>query len=168
MYNNISKSLLAVASLAMVGAATTVNVTEADLRNMNENDKKFVMSSTETLTIHMSYALGSQPWTINAMMGAPFTVSNDYAMCTMKSCTYSWDINYTSTNDYHNSSAINSYIHFVDTDNAEVPVGLKIKKPVQLLGNVGELTTCTPKEALDVKYEGIDMLDNIEPDLVLC
>ena len=168
MYNNISKSLLAVASLAMMGAASTVTVTEADLRKMNESDNKFVMSSTETLTIHMDYALGTQPWTINPMMGAPFTVSNDYSMCTMSSCTYTWDINYDSTNDHHNSSAINTYIHFVDTDNAAVPVGLKIKKPARMLHNVGELTACTPKEALVVRQEGFDMLDNIKHNLVLC
>ena len=152
MYNNISKTLLAAASLAMMGTAKIVNVTEDSLRQMNETDEKFVMSSLETLTIHMDYALGTKPWTINAMLGAPYTVSNDYSMCTMESCTYTWDINYTKTNDYHkNSSFLNSVIHFVDTDHAEVPVGLRIDKPARMLDNVGELTKCTHIEKLVVR-----------------
>ena len=134
MYNNISQSLLAVASLAMMGTARTIKVTEHELRQMNETGEKFVMSSLETLTILMDYDVNGRHWNINALLGAPFTVSNDYAMCTMTSCTYTWDINYTSTNDYHqNSSFINSEIHFVDTHNAEVPVGLKIEKSARML-----------------------------------
>ena len=55
MYKNISKGLLAAASLAMMAAADQfITVTEDELREMNENDEKFVMSTEENLTLYVS------------------------------------------------------------------------------------------------------------------
>ena len=52
MYNNISKSLLAVASLAMMTAAKITVITDgAHLHRMSETGEKFVMSKEDTLSI---------------------------------------------------------------------------------------------------------------------
>ena len=50
MYNNISKSLLAVAFLATMTAARNVKLAEDELLLMNEINNEFVMSMKETLT----------------------------------------------------------------------------------------------------------------------
>ena len=78
MYKNISKSLLAVASLAMMIAAKTVKVDGDYLYFMNESSLRFVMSKDETLTIMMEYPNGDQHWNLSsnaAMKGAIYHVS---------------------------------------------------------------------------------------------
>ena len=60
MYKNISKSLLSVASLAMMSDARSVKVNEADLHRMNVTGETFMMTKEENLTIMMDYSPGCE------------------------------------------------------------------------------------------------------------
>ena len=55
MYKNISKTLLSVASLAMMSDARSVKVGETDLHWMNVMGETFMMTKEEILTIMMDY-----------------------------------------------------------------------------------------------------------------
>ena len=55
MYKNISKTLLSVASLAMMSDARSVKVGETDLHWMNVMGEPFMMTKEEILTIMMDY-----------------------------------------------------------------------------------------------------------------
>ena len=120
MYKNISKSLLAAASLAMMTAAKTVKVTGDDLHLMNETGERFEMSKDETLTIMMDYPSGAKHWNLpsNAyLMGAVYHSSEPYYMCNMDTCTIAWDIVYSYSASP--SSELKTYVAelaFVDTN----------------------------------------------------
>ena len=62
MYKNISKSLLAVASLAMMSAAKTYKVTGDYLYHMNETGEQFDMYKDDIMHMMMDYPVGGQHW----------------------------------------------------------------------------------------------------------
>ena len=168
MYTNISKSLLAVASLAMMSDARSVKVTPDDLQNMNANDEKFEMSKAETLTIMMDYPMNAPHWELKQILGAPYSVSDEHYMCTMSSCTVAWDIKYSPSNNFDNKTTINSVLHFLDLEQSEVPVGLKITTPQRRLGAVGGLSDCSRMEEIMIESAGEPLLENIDDEIVQC
>ena len=168
MYTNISKSLLAVASLAMMSDARTVKVTPEDLQNMNSNEEKFEMSKAETLTIMMDIPMDGPHWELPQILGAPYSVSEEHYMCTMSSCTVAWDVIYSSTNNFDNKTTINSVLRFLDLEKSEVPVGLQITTPQRRLAAVGGLSDCSRMEKIMVTYAGEPLLEDIEDEIIQC
>ena len=163
MYTNIPKSLLAVASLAMMSDARSVKVTPEDLLDMNANEEKFEMSKAETLTIMMDVPIGAAHWELQQILGAPYSVSDKHYMCTMVGCTVAWDVTYSSTNNFDNKTTINSVLHFLDLEESEVPVGLRITTPA-----VGGLSDCSQMEEIMIKFSGEDLLEDIDDEIIQC
>ena len=163
MYTNISKSLLAVASLAMMSDAKSVKVTPDDLLNMNANEEKFEMSKAETLTIMMDVPMNAPHWELQQILGAPYSVSDENYMCTMSSCTVAWDITYSPSNNFDNKTTINSVLHFLDLEESEVPVGLRITTPA-----VGGLSDCSQMEEIMIKFAGEPLLEDIDDEIIQC
>ena len=174
MYNNISKFPFAIASLAMMSAAKIEWVTGAKLSEMNQDEQKFQMDKDETLTIYMQYPINGEHWQLQALLGATYSVTQNNFMCTMSNCTISWDINYSDVNNFQNQDNINTTLHFLDTNNSEVSVGLRISEPARQLSSenvlpmLGGFDFCSFKEAKRVFEAGMDLLVNIEDDLTLC
>ena len=106
------------------------------------------------------------------MLGAPYSVSEEYFMCTTSICTVAWDVKYDSTNDYSHTASINTTLSFLDTAYNNVPVGLLIEDPARKLSGeddlLGGLSDCTRMEEIMIEYAGVPLLDNIDDEIVSC
>ena len=97
MYQNIFKSLIAVASLAMMATADSITVKEvtpSTLYRMNYYGYKYYMKQDETLSFQMDTAMnGEELWSLASPPNAPYTILQHWE-CEDSACKIIWDINY--------------------------------------------------------------------------
>ena len=126
MNQNIFNRILAVASLAMLAAARIVDVDEDMLRDMSDNDEKFVMSMDETLTLLMDEEAF---WRLSAPMDAPYSVfeKKHYIDRTMprSDIKIAWEISYSGL---YSHPGVNTVLNFLGLAKYRkvVPIGLRI------------------------------------------